>query len=143
MAAILAGMRIGLLGLGLIGGSVVRALRHPSGSDRSAGWSIAAWTPGGRGPAAALAEGTIDQAADTPQAAIDGADLVVLAGPAPDCLAQLDELAGAWHQVLAPDDDGYVALLRSSYFAEAHQIEHLVEDRQRSSATSLGSVRPA
>ena len=103
MAAILARMRIALLGLGLIGGSVVRALRDPSSRDGSAGWSIAAWTPGGRGPAAALAEGTIDEVADTPEGAIDGADLVVLAGPAPDCLAQLVELAGAWHQALAPD----------------------------------------
>ena len=66
-------------------------------------WSIAAWTPNGRAPALALADGVIDLAAPSPEAAIDGADLVILAGPAPDCLAQLDELAGPWHRSLAPD----------------------------------------
>jgi prephenate dehydrogenase len=95
-------MRIAMLGLGLIGGSVVRALRDPLRGARSEAW-IAAWTPKGRGPAAALADGLIDLAAPSPEAAIEGADLVVLAGPAPDCLAQLDELAGAWHGVLAQD----------------------------------------
>jgi prephenate dehydrogenase len=96
-------MRIAMLGLGLIGGSVVRALRDPLRGARSEAWSIAAWTPEGRGPAAAFADGLIDLAAPSPEAAIDGADLVVLAGPAPDCLAQLDELAGAWRGVLAAD----------------------------------------
>ena len=92
-----------MLGLGLIGGSVVRALRDPLRGAASEAWSIAAWTPQGRGPAAALADGLIDLAAPSPEAAIEGADLVVLAGPAPDCLAQLDELAGAWRAVLTPD----------------------------------------
>jgi prephenate dehydrogenase len=83
-AAILAGMRIALLGLGLIGGSVARALRDPSAPDGSIAWSIASWTPSGRGPAAALEDGIIDRAADSPESAIEGADLIVLAGPAPD-----------------------------------------------------------
>jgi prephenate dehydrogenase len=96
-------MRIAMLGLGLIGGSVVRALRDPLRAAGSEAWSIAAWTPHGRGPAAALADDLIDLAAPSPEAAIEGADLVVLAGPAPDCLAQLDELAGAWRGVLAAD----------------------------------------
>jgi prephenate dehydrogenase len=101
--AILAGMRIGLLGLGLIGGSVARALRAAPGRDASGAWSIAAWTPSGKGPAAALEDGVIDRVAGSPEAAIDGADLVILAGPAPDCLAQLDDLAGNWRGLLAPD----------------------------------------
>lgn len=96
-------MRIALLGLGLIGGSVARALRARSRGDAPETWSIAAWTPSGRGPARALDEGVIDTAAASPEAAIEGADLVVLAGPAPDCLAQLDELAGPWRRFLAPD----------------------------------------
>jgi len=96
-------MRIALLGLGLIGGSVVRALRDAARGDGSASWSIAAWTPTGRGPARALADGVIDLAAVSPEAAIDGADLVVLAGPAPDCLEQLDELAGSWRGALTAD----------------------------------------
>ena len=96
-------MRIGLLGLGLIGGSVVRALRESPTSVPSEPSSIAAWTPSGRGPAAALDDGVIDRVAASPEEAIDGADLVVLAGPAPDCLAQLDELAGPWRRLLGPD----------------------------------------
>jgi prephenate dehydrogenase len=96
-------MRIALLGLGLIGGSVVRALRDAPGADGSATWSIAAWTPSGRGPTRAVADGVIDLAAASPEAAIAGADLVVLAGPAPDCLEQLDELAGPWGDALAPE----------------------------------------
>lgn len=96
-------MRIALLGLGLIGGSVARASRGSSGLDGSAAWTIAAWTPSGRGPAAALQEGVIDRAAATPEAAIEGADLIVLAGPAPDCLDQLDDLAGPWRGALEPD----------------------------------------
>lgn len=99
-------MRIGLLGLGLIGGSVVRALRAssiPAPSEPSEPWSVAAWTPTGRGPVTALEDGVIDRAAASPEEAIDGADLVVLAGPALDCLAQLDELAGPWRQALTPD----------------------------------------
>jgi prephenate dehydrogenase len=95
-------MRIGLLGLGLIGGSVVRALRS-SGSEPPETWSVAAWTPTGRGLVAALEDGVIDRVAASPEEAIDGADLIILAGPALDCLAQLDELAGPWRPALTPD----------------------------------------
>lgn len=97
-------MRVALLGLGLIGGSIVRALRNDGGKDGATEpWAIAAWSPTGEGPAAALADGVIDVAATTPEAAIDGAELVVLAGPAPVVLDDLDELAGAWRGKLAPD----------------------------------------
>jgi prephenate dehydrogenase len=96
-------MRIALLGLGLIGGSVARALRERSHDTGRDPWSVAAWTPSGRGPAQAREDGVIDIAAASAEAAIEGADLVVLAGPAPDCLAQLDELAGPWRSDLAPD----------------------------------------
>lgn len=97
-------MRVALLGLGLIGGSIVRALRSGVGAEGAdEPWSIAAWSPSGEGPAAALADGVIEVAAMTPEAAIGGADLVVLAGPAPVVLADLDELAGVWRGSLAPD----------------------------------------
>ena len=62
-------MRLALLGLGLIGGSIARAVRP-------AGWAVAAWTPTGAGPARALEEGAIDRAADTVADAVAGADLV-------------------------------------------------------------------
>lgn len=91
-----------ILGFGLIGGSVARAVRARD-EDRDSRTVLAAWTPGGLGPEAARRDGVIDLAVATPQAAIDGADLIVLAAPAPACLAMLDDLAGPWHDGLAPD----------------------------------------
>lgn len=64
---------------------------------------LSAWTPGGEGPHAARRDGVIDVAAATPQAAMEGADLIVLAAPVPACLAMLDDLAGPWRAMLAPD----------------------------------------
>lgn len=96
-------MRIALLGLGLIGGSIARALRGRAPGGALDGASIVAWTPSGDGPTTAASEGVIDEVADSPQAAIAGADLVVLAGPAPVSLEQLDKLAGPWRTALAPD----------------------------------------
>ena len=51
-----------------------------------------AWTPSGRGPRAAAAAGAIDQAAASVDAAVEAADLVVLAAPPLDCLRLLDSL---------------------------------------------------
>ncbi|MDQ6793961.1 MAG: NAD(P)-binding domain-containing protein, partial [Chloroflexota bacterium] len=83
-------MRLAILGFGLIGGSVARALR-----EREPGrWTIAAWSPAGRGPRQAATEGLIDLAAADAGAAIGGADLVLLAAPPLACLELLDELAG-------------------------------------------------
>ncbi len=96
-------MHVGILGLGLIGGSLARALRESGRGPDDTSWSIAAWSPGGTGPSAALADGVIDFAAPRPEAAVEGADVVVLAGPPPVCLAQLDDLAGGWRGALAPD----------------------------------------
>ncbi len=99
-------MRVAFLGLGLIGGSIARALRADARDQAMSGaptWSIAAWTPGGTGPAAARAAGVIDHAAPTPEAALEGADLVVLAAPAPDCVAMLDDLAGSWRGALSAE----------------------------------------
>src|SRR5262245_16010598 len=93
-------MRLAILGLGLIGGSVARTL-HSRSIEGSLGIEIAAWSPTGEGPAAALRDRVIDVAATSPEAAVDGADLVLLAGPAPVCLAQLDDLGGAWRGALA------------------------------------------
>jgi prephenate dehydrogenase len=82
-------MHVALLGFGLIGGSLARALleRDP------ARWTIAAWSPSGEGPRAAESDGTIDRAATSPEDAAEGADLIVLAAPPLACLALLDRLA--------------------------------------------------
>ncbi len=84
-------MRVAFLGLGLIGGSIARALR----GDRAAELAVvAAWTPRGEGPRAALAAGVIDEVADDPAAAVAGADLIVIAAP-PLATLQLIDLLGS------------------------------------------------
>jgi prephenate dehydrogenase len=90
-------MRVGFVGFGLIGGSVARAIKVHGGE-----WSLTAWSPTGQGPAQAVADKVLDRSASTPQAAMDGADLVVLAGPPTACLDALDQLAGPWKTALAP-----------------------------------------
>lgn len=93
-------MRVALLGFGLIGGSIARALRASRGAG---GWSIAAWSPTGEGPRAAAREDVIDRAARDALDAIAGADLVVLAAPALETLALLDQLAGPWADALGAE----------------------------------------
>jgi prephenate dehydrogenase len=92
-------MRVAILGFGLIGGSIARALAVRAGGD----WSIAAWSPRGDGPRAAAAEGTVDLAAPDLMKAVAGADVIILAAPPIACLDLLEELAGPLRQRLAPD----------------------------------------
>src|SRR6188508_1588651 len=68
-------MRVAILGFGLIGGSIARALAEAP--DRAA-WSVIAWSPTGEGPGRAAADGVVETAAQSPAEAIDGAQLVVL-----------------------------------------------------------------
>jgi prephenate dehydrogenase len=82
-------MRVALLGFGLIGGSIARALRDDAGP-----WTIAAWSPSLGGPQLAKSEGVIDEASGSPADAVSGAELVVLAAPPLACLALIDELGG-------------------------------------------------
>ena len=110
-------MRVAMLGLGLIGGSVARALAIAGGARPS----IAAWSPRGDGPARARRDGTIDLAARTPEEAIDGADIVVLAAPATACIDMLDRLAGPWHPSLAAD----------SVLTDVASTKGLIVDRAR------------
>jgi prephenate dehydrogenase len=84
-------LRLAIVGLGLIGGSIARAVRD--GSNGTAIESIAAWSPTGVGPAAALGDRVIDLAASSLAGAIDGADLVVVAADPLACLDLLDQLA--------------------------------------------------
>ncbi len=90
--------RIAFLGFGLIGGSIAGALRVADPS-----LELTAWTPGGRGPAAGQRLGLIAHAAASPEAALDGAELVILAGPPLAILANLTDLAGAWRANLGAD----------------------------------------
>lgn len=90
-------MRVAFLGLGLIGGSIARALREAGG-----GWWTGAWTPSGDGPGAALDAGAIDAAFDDPRALLGEADLVVLAAPPLACAGLVARLGGPWRDALRP-----------------------------------------
>ncbi len=68
-------MRLAIIGFGLIGGSVARAL----GARDAGRWHVAAWSRSGDGPRAALADGAIDVAAASAEEAVADADLVLLA----------------------------------------------------------------
>ncbi len=85
-------MKIAILGFGLMGGSLARALYLVPGGT----WQVTAWSPSGRGPAQALAGGVIDSVATSPTEAIAQAELIVLAAPPTDCLDLLRGLAGPW-----------------------------------------------
>lgn len=84
-------MRLTLIGLGLIGGSIARAIK--GGPAHSTFTEISAWSPTGRGPAAAAAAGIVDRAATSLAGAVEGADLVVLAADPIGCLDLLGRLA--------------------------------------------------
>jgi prephenate dehydrogenase len=92
-------MRVALLGFGLIGGSIARAIHARVGDA----WEIAAWSPSGQGPARAMAGGEIAIAANDPAQALAGAELVVLAAPPVDCIRLLDELHGDLRASLPTD----------------------------------------
>jgi prephenate dehydrogenase len=88
--------RIAFLGFGLIGGSIALALREAGYSGE-----LAAWTPGGTGPRQARSRGVLDVVASSPGDAIEGARLVVLAGPPLAIHDALDDLAGRLRGTLA------------------------------------------
>ncbi len=98
-------MRIAFLGLGLIGGSIARALRaaDPADAARFKGAILVGWTPNGAGPQAARAVGTIDVAAGSLGEAVEGADLTMIAAPPLAALELVDELARLGHAGLVTD----------------------------------------
>ncbi len=94
-------MRIALLGLGLVGGSIARALRA-GGAGSMPVERIVAWSPTAVGPRAAVEAGVIDAAAAGVAEAVAGADLVILAAPPTECL-DLIWLLGELRDRLEPD----------------------------------------
>lgn len=88
--------RIAFLGFGLIGGSLALALREAGSTAQ-----LAAWTPDGNGPAEGVRRGLLDAGPVTAAEALDGAGLVVLAGPPMAILAALGDLAGPLRAALA------------------------------------------
>jgi prephenate dehydrogenase len=93
-------MRVSILGFGLIGGSIARALRGRHGAGE---WHVTAWS---RSPAPvelAVADGVVDVAAATLEQALSGSELVVLAAPPLICLDLIDEIGGSLRRHLPED----------------------------------------
>ena len=88
--------RAGILGTGLIGASLGMALRQ-------AGWVIAGWDPDPSALEVAAGRGAVDHPRSDLEEAVDGADLVVLAGP---LSATLETLRGLRTRALVTDVAG-------------------------------------
>ena len=86
-------MRVAILGVGLIGGSIARAAL-------AAGMSVRGWTPSGRGPRDATADGV--EAAASLAAAVRDIDLVVIAAPPLASIELLARLAATGDAPVAP-----------------------------------------
>lgn len=96
-------VRIAIVGLGLIGGSIARALRRPEAARIvPEGIELAAWSRRAAGPRSALAAGVVDSAPLDLAATVAGADLIVIAAPPVATLELLRELAGPLRESLAP-----------------------------------------
>lgn len=80
--------RICFLGFGLIGGSVALALREAGCTAR-----FVAWTPAGKGPAEGKRTGLVDEVGASAEGAVEGAGLIVFAGPPRSILQELRDLA--------------------------------------------------
>jgi prephenate dehydrogenase len=101
----IAAVRIAIVGYGLIGGSIARALRRAVApgegrADRPRP-AVAAWSRRPDGPRAMLAAGVLDAAPDSLVGVLEGADLIVLATPPLACLDLLDQIAGPLRPALA------------------------------------------
>ena len=93
-------MRVSILGFGLIGGSIARAL-HSHAGDRT--WHVSALSRHPGPVAQAVSDGLLASAATSLEQAIAEAELVVLAGPPLDCLDLVEALGGRLRDRLPED----------------------------------------
>lgn len=84
------------MGTGLIGASIGLGLRKHA-------WHVSGWDPSAEALAGAKAVGALDEQADDLESVLDGADLVVLAGPA---LATVEHVRGLKTAALVMDVAG-------------------------------------
>ena len=101
MSHVFAFERVGIVGLGLMGGSLARALRVLDNPPR-----IMAFNRHREGAEQALAEGEIDAVADTAEEAVAGKDLVVYATPLDVALEMMRDHAGSWGDATVTDVAG-------------------------------------
>ena len=97
--------RIAILGFGLIGGSIARALAKTGSSVSSVSGrpAVVAWSPSGVGPARAVHDGVIDEASATMLGALEGADLLVIAAPPLETIGIIAGLGAEGRGRLAKD----------------------------------------
>ena len=90
--------RVGIVGLGLIGGSLARALRRLDNAPR-----VVAFNRSRDAAERALADGVIDAVADTAGEAVGGQDLVVYATPLAVALQMMRTHSGEWGDATVTD----------------------------------------
>jgi prephenate dehydrogenase len=94
------GVRVSILGFGLIGGSIARALRERAAAGA---WTVTAWSRSSGPVEQAVADGVVDVAASTLREALEGADIAILAAPPLACLDLVDEIGGPLRSFLPED----------------------------------------
>jgi prephenate dehydrogenase len=94
------GVRVSILGFGLIGGSIARALKA---HGRAGEWHITAWSRTTGPVQQAAADGVLDVAAVRIEDALRGAELVMLAAPPLTCNELVDEIGGRLRSFLDVD----------------------------------------
>ncbi|MCX7774330.1 MAG: prephenate dehydrogenase/arogenate dehydrogenase family protein, partial [Clostridia bacterium] len=83
--------KIGIIGLGLIGGSIARALKRQG----SAGYHIAAWDMNQEAVLQALKDGVVDRSAPSPRMGFEDRELVILGIPVFAMKSILEDLVHA------------------------------------------------
>jgi len=105
--------RVGIVGLGLIGGSLARALRRTDKAPR-----VVAFNRSRDAAERALADGVIDAVADTAGEAAEGQDLVVYATPLDVALEMMRAHSGEWGDATVTDVVG----LKGQLLREAEKL---------------------
>jgi prephenate dehydrogenase len=124
--------RVGIVGLGLIGGSLARALRTVD-----QGPHILAFNRNREETARALAEGMIDAEASSPEEAVEGRDLVVYATPLDVIGKMMRTAAERWGEATVTDVAGLKQpLMREA--AEAGYASHFVGSHPMAGGTASG-----
>lgn len=93
-------VRVSIIGLGLIGGSIARALHERAGPGQ---WHVTVWSRSAAPVRQALADGAVDAAAATLEEAVRNAEIVILAAPPLTCLDLVDQLGGPVRGAVSED----------------------------------------
>lgn len=115
------GVRVAIVGFGLIGGSIARALHE---RPEAGVWHVTAWSRTAAPVEKAGAEGTVDVVAASLREAVRESEIVILAAPPLACLDLLETLGGPLRGVLSEDCTiTDVASAKSRIVARADDLE--------------------